>query len=221
MEGLRVSTEQPGVTNRKLYPIAIGALIALIVIVYIATRESTLTVTASQPPAVVTAPVVPPAPPPAPTAEPTPAPVASDPVAAKEEASRSLHNRHNLDQSHGRRHYRCCRRQPDVGNDASFWRSEFNRAGRRECRRDYDQGQQPRYRAAGRQRPGPLPDDSSGYSQKHYWLTDHPGASRHPPFQGGENRIPLLKEEGWREAPGWSVQYLLYLRVYGSTVQAG
>ena len=41
MEGLRGSTEQPGVTNRKLYPVAIGALLALIVIVYIATREST------------------------------------------------------------------------------------------------------------------------------------------------------------------------------------
>jgi hypothetical protein len=29
-----------------------------------------------------------------------------------------------------------------------------------------------------------------------------------PPFQGGENSIPLLEKEGWRAAPGWSARNL-------------
>jgi cytoskeleton protein RodZ len=67
MEGLRVSSPPPEKSNRILYPIAIGALVLLVIIYYIATRESPVFVTASPPAA-------------APATSPAPEPVAAPPI---------------------------------------------------------------------------------------------------------------------------------------------
>ena len=76
MEGLRVSAPVPEKKHRSLYPVAIGALVLLIIVFYIATRESPRSVSAGQPAArAATPPVTASAPTPAPPAAPTPSPV--------------------------------------------------------------------------------------------------------------------------------------------------
>jgi cytoskeleton protein RodZ len=73
-----------GKTNRVLYPIAIGVLVILVIVVYVATRGSNTSVNASQPPAAV---IAPPAPPP-PAATPLPPPPAAvDPQPANTESA--------------------------------------------------------------------------------------------------------------------------------------
>jgi cytoskeletal protein RodZ len=77
IEDLNVSAPPPRKSNRSLYTIAIGALVALVAIFYVVTRESTKSVSAGQPP-VHAAPAVasPPAPEPPPQAA---TPAASSP----------------------------------------------------------------------------------------------------------------------------------------------
>ncbi len=82
MDDLRVSTRRSNKVSRALYPIAIGTLIILIVVVYMATRGSNMAVNASQAPAAV---VAPPSPSPSPALPSPPPPVAVEPTPANVE----------------------------------------------------------------------------------------------------------------------------------------
>src|SRR5207244_9776675 len=48
MESLRVSVAQPDKPNRSLYPIAVGALVVLVIVFYVVTRQSAKSVEVSR-----------------------------------------------------------------------------------------------------------------------------------------------------------------------------
>ncbi len=82
MESLRVSAPVAEKKHRSLYPVALGGLVVLIVVFYIATRESPRSVSAGQPAthAAAPAPAVTAPPNPAPPNPAPPAPAAESPV---------------------------------------------------------------------------------------------------------------------------------------------
>jgi len=83
VDGMRVSAPQPNKNNQSLYPIAIGILVALMIVVYLTTREQTKPVDANQLPVETATPVPTPAPEPAPqTVTPVPS---TPPVGSTEE----------------------------------------------------------------------------------------------------------------------------------------
>jgi cytoskeletal protein RodZ len=87
VDAMRVSAPQPNKRNQSLYPIAIGILVALVIVVYLTTREQTKPVDANQPPVETATPVATPAPEPAPqTVTPAPVPPAP-PTGSTEETS--------------------------------------------------------------------------------------------------------------------------------------